>query len=327
MKALLRALVALSLAALTLLLLDLNNRKTDAAASKPRIAVFKMASRELLDETERGIIDALRNGGYVDGQTCSLKFYCAEGDMPTANMIAQSIVSERFDMVLTISTPALQTMANANREGSVMHVFSAVTDPYASGVGITGSAPAQHPPHLVGIGTFQPVEAAIEIAKQMNPQLKTLGTVWCPGEVCSEACLRLARAKCRELGIDLHEASVENSTQVLEAAMSLTSQGVDALWLGGDNVVEVGFDQLVAASRAEIPLFTNNPGKVYGNTLFGLGAEYYRVGQTAGGLAVEVLNGKPTDRIGVENVVPRLLKLNPDALAHINAHWDISAFR
>ena len=95
----------------------------------------------------------------------------------------------------------MQGVAAANRERKIPHVFGAVTDPYGAGVGITGPAPDQHPAHLVGVGTFQPVESAIRIAKQMNPDLKRLGVVWNPSEDNSEACVRKARATCAELGI------------------------------------------------------------------------------------------------------------------------------
>ncbi len=323
-----RALLALVIVAVVLLLLDLDNRKAPEKDEHYNIAIFKMASRLILDQTEQGIIDGLQEHGFIDGKNCTIKSYCAEGDMPTANMIGQNIVSSGFDMVITASTPAMQVMANANKEGKILHVFSAVTDPYHSGVGITGPEPDQHPPHLVGIGTFQPVEEAFDIAKKMNPGLQKVGTVWCTSEVCSEACVKLAREKCKELGIELLESGIESSTQILEAAMGLTLRGVDALWLGGDNVVESGIDQLInAANRAKIPLFTNNPYNVYGNAIFGLGAEYYEVGKVAGKLAGDILKGKPTNEIGVKNVVPNYLKLNPDALNNMEEKWDISGFK
>lgn len=321
----LRPLLAILLAAAILLFFDLENRQSKQDDQLIKIAIFKINSRLILDQTEQGIVSALKERGIVDGEKYSIKHYCAEGDMPTANMIAQNIVSSEFDMVISISTPALQTMANANKEGRVTHVFCAVTDPFISGVGITGPEPDQHPAHLVGIGTFQPVAEAFDIAVQMNPKLKKVGTVWCTSEVCSEACVRLARAKCKELGIELLEMGVETSTQVLETAMSLTSRGVEALWLGGDNVVESGLDQLItAAEKAQIPLFTNNPYKVYGNALFGLGAKYFDVGHIAGEMAADVLGGKPTTSIGIKNVVPNNLVLNDKALANISTDWDIS---
>jgi len=326
-KKIIRAVVAIALAGIILLLLDLNNRKSAQKDDILNIAIFKIASRMILDETEQGVIDALAEKGFVDGKNCNIKRYNAEGDMPTANMIAQNIVNSNYDLVVSISTPALQVMANANKEAEIMHVFCAVTDPYIAGVGITGSAPDEHPPHLVGIGTFQPVEEVFDIAKQMNPKLKKVGTVWCTSEVCSEACVMLAREKCNELNIELVEMSVESSTQVLEAGMSISMRRIEAIWLGGDNVVESGIDQLIkAAAKAEIPMFTNNPYKVYGNVLFGLGAKYYDVGVIAGHLVVDILNGKPTTEIGVKNVVPNYLKVNPEALKNMKDKWDISKF-
>ena len=321
MKSIGKSLFILFLVAGVLLLLDLGNRekvKKDAL----KIAVFKMTTRPSLDDTEDGVMEALTERGFLDSQGCTIQHFSADNDMVTANAIAQNIVSSRFDMVVTISTPAMQVMANANKKGDVMHVFCTVTDPYVSGVGITGTEPDQHPPHLVGIGTFQPVEETFALMKQIKPDLKKEGTVWCTSETCSEACVRLARKKCAELGIELLEMSVENTTQILEAAMSLTARGVEALWVGGDNVVEAAIDQMInAAAKAKIPLIINNTNNVYGNTLFGLGAEYTEVGYLAGQMAADVLEGKPTSEIGVRNMVPLHLLVNPDALNNIRDKW------
>jgi len=153
-----------------------------------------------------------------------------------------------------------------------------------------------------------------------------VGTVWCTSETCSEACVRLARKKCAELGIELLEMSVENTTQVLEAAMSLTARGVEALWVGGDNVVEAAMDQMInAAAKAQIPLFINNTNSVYGNTLFGLGAKYTEVGYLAGQMAADILEGLPTSEIGVKNVVPVNLVVNPEALQNMRVKWSLTA--
>jgi len=324
---LIRAFAALIICCGVLLLFDLNNRKTDVRHDVLRIATFKICSRMVLDEIERGILTSLKERGYSNGRKCSIQQFNAEGDMGVANMIANNIVNGGFDYVITASTPALQVMANANKKGKVMHIFCGVTDPYVSGVGISGTEPNQHPPHLVGVGSFQPVERAFDIARQMNPDLKKVGTVWCTSETCSEACVRLARKKCKSLGIELMEMSVENATQILESAMSLTARGAQALWLGGDNVVETGIDQLInAAAKANIPLFTNSAYNVYGNTLFGIGAEYYEVGRLAGNMTADIIEGKSTSEIRVENMVPENLKVNPMALKNIKKGWSVVGF-
>jgi ABC-type uncharacterized transport system substrate-binding protein len=323
----LRAIIALLLCCGTLLLFDLSNRKTIVKEKMIRIATFKICSRMVLDEIERGVLVSLKERGFVNGKNCIIQKFSAEGDMAVANMIANNIVNGSFDYVVTASTPALQVMANANKKGKVMHIFCGVTDPYVSGVGISGANPDQHPPHLVGVGSFQPVERAFDIAHQMNPKLKKVGTVWCTSETCSEACVRLARKKCKAMGIELMEMSVENATQILESAMSLTARGAEALWLGGDNVVETGIDQLInAAGKANVPLFTNSAYNVYGTNLFGIGAEYYEVGRLAGNLTADIIDGKPTSEIRVDNVVPENLKVNPKALKNLKSLWSVSGF-
>lgn len=289
-----------------------------------RVAIFQFASNSILDENVAGMIDALAKGSFVDGRTISIQRFNAEGDFVTANTIAKALVSGHFDLILTSSTPALQTMASANKDGTVTHVFAGVTDPYGAGVGIRGVNPRDHPRHLVGIGTFQPVEHTFEIAKEIYPGLNRVGVVWNASEACSEACVLKARKKCKELGIELLEANVENSAGVLEAARSLVGRGAQALWIGGDNTVETATDSVVAAAReGEIPVFSNTPASVKRGELFALGADYFEVGTLAGELASQILKGRDPSTLGVENIVPERLVINPSVLRGLKDPWRV----
>lgn len=325
MKRFIRPLLFLLAVSSILLLSDLQNRKGRSRDSeKTRIAIFRYNSNQILEEAERGLLKTLRESepfrkGHIDIQR-----FCPHGDMPTANTISSSIVSEKFNMVISISTPGLQIMANANKQGQVLHVFCAVTDPIAAGVGITGPAPSQHPAHLVGVGTFQPVEGIFRIARQMNPGLKKVGVVWAAGETCSEACVKKARIICAELGIELVEMSVETVSQVYEAALSVCAKDVEALWIGGDNVVEPAIGLYVkAAMKSRIPVFTNNPKHALSGAMANLGANYFQVGQSAGELAVSLLNGLPTNQVEIKNIVPERLFINDSVRKLMKAHWAV----
>jgi len=289
-----------------------------------QIASFVFSSRETLIATENGYIEALAGRGYIDGKNIRITRYNAENDMPTANTIAKEIVSRDFDMVLTSSTPSLQVMANANKDGKVIHVFGAVTDPFASGVGLDRNNPLVRPSHLVGAGTFQPVKKLIIIAKQMNPGLKDIGVIWCRSETCSEACVNIARPVCDSLGINLVEVTVDNTTAVLEAAQSVVSRGVDAIWVGGDNVVEMSIAMVIkAADAGNIPVFTNNVDHVRIGSFFSLGASYIDVGRRVGNIAADVLDGARAVDIPIENVVPEKLVVNEALLGKYSKNWKI----
>lgn len=326
MKKFLRPLLFLLAVSSILLLSDLQNRKGGVRnIEKTRIAIFRFNSNQILEDTENGVLAEIRSTEAFKAGMIEITRYCPEGDMPTANMIARNIISEKFNMVVSISTPGLQVMANANKHGELLHVFCAVTDPVAAGVGITGTAASEHPAHLVGIGTFQPVESVFRIAKQMNPDLKKMGVVWCTSETCSEACVKKARIICKELGIELTEASVETVSQVYEAALAVSSKGVDALWIGGDNVVESAIEMYIgAATKNKIPVFTNNPKHAFRGGLANLGANYYEVGQSAGKMVNSLLNGLSTDKIEIKNVVPEKLYINEGIRKIVNGNWNIS---
>lgn len=308
-----------------LLLLDLNSRGR-VENELPRIAVFKLSSRPLLDNTEKGIIDGLMQRGFVNRENVEIIHFCAENDLPTANTIAQNILNEKFDMVVTISTPILQVMANANQDGEIIHVFGAVTDPFASGVGLSREHPGQRPAHLAGVGTFQPVEDGLLIAREMNPNLNTLGVPWCSHEVCSEACVKIARKVTDSLKIEMEEVTVDNSSAVYEAVQSLIARGAEAIWVGGDNTVEIAMDMIVKATDdAGIPVFCNNPDMPEKGALFGLGANYYEVGEATAQVAAQILNGAEPASIPVRNVVPEKLYINQSKLEGFTQRWKITA--
>ncbi len=313
----------ISACAAVLLLSDARGRaRRDAAV--PRAALFVFASRDVMEDCARGCLEALAARGYRPGDTLQLQRYNAESDLPTTTAIAKGIVDSRVNVAITFSTPCLQALAAANRVGRVAHVFGGVTDPFASGVGLDRARPDARPPWLTGIGTFQPVREAFQLARQMRPALQRVGVVWCTSETCSEACLRVARDECRALGITLMEAPITSSTEVPDAAKSLIARGAEALWIGGDNIVELASHVMIGIGRqAGIPVFANAPLHAEAGALFGIGADYVEVGRITGNLAADVLDGRPVAALPVMDTVPQKLAVNTAVPATLRAAWHV----
>ena len=140
---------------------------TDRAGANrtvPAVAVLQQVSTSLLDDAVTGMIEGLADRGYVEGTTVTIRRYNAEGDLAQANAIAREIAGGPFDLALTSSTPSLQALATANDRGRILHVFSAVADPFSAGVGFDRADPLVHPRHLVGYGSLAPVDATFRIA-------------------------------------------------------------------------------------------------------------------------------------------------------------------
>ena len=321
----------IALCAAVLLASDLRSRKAQTAAQKSgqpavrKLALLQHASQPVLEDGIKGMLLGLAEKGFVEGKNISIRRFNAEGDMPTANTIAKGITDGTYEMVLTASTPSLQAVASANREGKALHIFALVTDPYGAGVGISRENHLDHPRYMAGYGTMQPVETCFNIAREMYPGLKRVGCAWNPAEANSEVTTRLARKVCEKLGIELLEANVENSAAVAESCRALVGRGAEALWVGGDVSVLTAFNSVATvAQRGGIPVFTVIPPHVEIGALFDVGANYIEVGKLAGQLAGDVLNGKDPATIPIENVLPEMLAINYQALKGLKSQWRIT---
>lgn len=323
--------ILLSLAAAVLLYTDRGSRAgsrkaaTATTAIPIRVALVQHASLEVLEQGTQGMIEALAERGYTDGQRIRLRRYNAEADIGTANAIAKEVASGSFDLILTISTVSLQTVANANKTGPrTPHVFGLVSDPYSAGVDINPTNHLIHPPHLAGCGSMQPIEEIFRTARQFNPALRSIGLVWNAAEANSLAQTKLARRVCADLGINLLEANADNSSAVLEAANAIIARGAEAMFISGDVTVNLAIEQVIAACRrARIPAFSALPTTIRKGTLFDMGANYVQIGRQAGTIAADVLDGKSPADIPIDNFVPLIFLYNQQALTGLRDAWVI----
>jgi len=292
-----------------------------------RISLLQPASQAVLDDGARGMIDALAARGYEDGKSVALTKFNAEGDAASSAAIARQMTGSDADILLTVSTLSLQSVANANRDTRKPHVFALVTDPAATGVGISAKNPLDHPAWMAGYGTMQPIEPAFQIARAMKPDLARVGVVWNAAEANSEAQIKLARKVCAGLGIELMESTIDTSAGVGEAAAALVARGVQAIFVPGDVMVMVGIDPLLAAAKKnDVAVFTVIPPNARKGALFDLGADYYQVGRHSGELAADILDGRDPAKIPIVNYLPESLFLNEQTLTALAAKgWRLPA--
>ncbi len=309
----------IAVSAAILLLSDSGNKPT---AHLPRVAVFQFSSDAVLQDGVRGLLDALRDHGYVDSRTILLQQFNAENDVPTMASIARELTGGRFDFVFTVSTNCLQAVAKANSAGRVKHVFGIVANPLAAGVGINPNNPLDHPKNMVGIGTLVPLGELLELAKRMNPRLKRVGLPWNPSQSNSETYTRLARSAAPPLGIELLEGPVEATPAVGEVVASLVARGAEAILATGDLTVSLAIDAVIAEGhRAGVPVFAALPFAAARGALVAMGADYYMVGRETGDLAARVLGGEDMGRIPILYSLPKLLVINRSGIGKLKDVW------
>lgn len=333
-----RALAQLSTGLLTilatsavLLLADLDGRRGSEAGAAwdsayPRIAVVQHATIDPLDEGIRGVLWALEDRGFVDGENLEIDFFNAQGDVATSNTIAKEVTGKRYDVLVTSSTISLQTVANANRfrDPPRRHVFGLTANPFEAGVGIDRDDPFAHPPYMAGLGSLPPVHELFALLREIRPTIERVGLVWNPAEANSEAATRLARDAASELGLVLIEGNAESSTAAGEVAASVLARGVDVLWISTDITVSTAADVMIeAARRARVPVVTSLPGTAQRGALIDLGSSFFDIGVEQGRLVADVLEGRDAASIPILNWTPDTLHVNLDALAGLRDAWRI----
>ena len=150
----------------SVLLLGWDYLENRTRRSKPRVAIFQLASTPVLDDCIQGMLEELEAAGYKDGDNIELRHYNAENDNSMSNAIARQITDGSFDLVMTTSTPPCKSWRQPISSGACS--FSAVADPFAAGVGLDRNDPLHHPRHLVGYGTLLPVDRHLKYARKLS---------------------------------------------------------------------------------------------------------------------------------------------------------------
>lgn len=273
---------------------------------KRRVALFQFTDNALLNETAEGVQSYIVKNNFDKKYNLIIDNKNAQGDFATAQSIASEIVAKKYDYVVTVSTVAMQAVANGNKK--IPHIFAAVTDPLKSGVAKTFS---EHQPNLTGLATPQPVESTLKLMREILPNAKRIGMLWNPAEANSEICTNMAREAAKKYGFELKERIVTNTNEIEEALKSVIVDGVDIFFTSGDVTVSMAVPSIAATLlKKGIPYFTNTPADIKDNVFICLGADYFEVGEEAAKILERVIKGEKTVDIPIQLFVPENLSIN-----------------
>jgi putative ABC transport system substrate-binding protein len=283
------------------------------AAGDFTIGMMQIATHPALDAGRDGALQALADHGLIEGENLTVIAQNAEGDIATLSTIAQSFVDEDVDMIISTSTPASQAAFKAVQDlESPYVVFNVVTDPFAAGL---ATAPDDHLAWIVGTQALPPVADAMSTMLEIMPEAERIGIIWNPSEKNSEVATSIAREVAQDLGLELIEANISDSSEIQTAAESLIAQDIDAFFISTDSTVVAGFEALVkVANENAIPLFANDPASASRGAVAAVGVDYFQDGYDSGDMAAKILKGEamPAD-FTIERQSASILHINYDA--------------
>ena len=250
------------------------------------VGIVQIIRHEALDQAKEGFIDALADEGFKEGTNLNISYKCAEGEQATARSIADGFVADEVDVILAIATPAAQAAAQATQEIPIL--ITAVTNPEDVGV----MDPQEPGGNVSGTTDLNPVEDQLALIKEINPEAKTVGVIYNPGETNSVFQVELAREEAPKLGLTLVEKAAPTGNDVLAAAEALVE--ADAIYIPTDNTVVAAIESVLKVTEEEkIIVITGEENSVKAGALATVaGIDYYQLGYQTGIMAAKILRGE-----------------------------------
>ena len=275
---------AFAATALTALALTACGASGGAGSASPeqdgsyKIGVLQLTEHGALDQTNEGFIDALDDAGIsytVDQQS-------AQNDQSTCQTIASKFVNDGDDLIFAIATPAAQAVAGATTEIPI--VGSAITDYAESGLVASNEAPGGN-----GSSDLTPVEDQIDLLRQLLPDAKTVGILYCSAESNSGVQVSLAEKALDAAGIAHERYSVSSSNEIQQMVESMVGK-VDAIYAPTDNTIAAGMATVsMVANETALPVIVGCDTMVQDGGLASYSINYRDLGYKAGEMAVKIL--------------------------------------
>jgi len=281
-----------------------------AMAQSKTVAITAIVQHPALDATRDGIVEALKDAGFVQGQTLKVEYQSAQGNPATAAQIARQFAGSRPDVIVPISTPSAQAVAAATRDIPV--VFTAVTDPISAQMVKSMDKPGAN---ITGLSDMAPVGEHVALIREILPQVKRIGVLYNPGEPNSIVLVKALKEEAAKAGLTVVEASVPKSSDAQPAVRSLVGKA-DAVYIPLDNTVVSALESVIAVGQqAKLPIFSADTDSVARGTVASVGFDYFQVGKQTGAIVARVLKGEKPGDIPVALAKGTDLFVNPKSAA------------
>ena len=277
--------------------------------SQIKIGVLQLIEHNALDSAYKGFVDGLKEAGYEDGKNIIIDYQNAQGEQANCITIGQKFINDKSDLILAIATPAAQAIANMTKDIPILIApadSKLVADNNAPGGNVTGTS------------DLTPVEAQIELLKEIIPNIKTVGLLYCSSEQNSVFQINIAKKKLDAMGIKYIDIAISNLNEIQQVIQNIIGK-VEAIYTPTDNMIANGMATVALMTEpAKLPVICGEGGMTMLGGTATYGINYYELGKLTSTQAVSILKGdKKTSEMPIEYLQKFDLVVNTNMIESI----------
>ena len=247
------------------------------------VGICQLVQHPALDAATEGFKQALTE---KLGDSVSFIEQNASGDSAACATICNQFVSEDVDLIMANATPALQAAAAATN--SIPVLATSITD-FGSALGIddwTGVTGM----NISGTSDLAPLDGQAEIIRELFPDAKKVGILFCSGEANSLFQVDSIQPMIEALGMEVARFSFSDSNDVAAVTESACSD-CDVLYIPTDNTAASSAEAINnVALNAGVPIVCGEEGLCKGCGVATLSIDYFDLGFACGEMAAEILS-------------------------------------
>lgn len=289
---------------------DTSSGESGGEPVKYLIGISQYGQHGSLDNCREGFLQGLEQAGLVEGTDFEVDYQNANFDDNQATQIGQMFSAEDADLMVGIATNSAVACYAAAEDKNIPVIFTAITDPVQAKLD-SGN--------VTGTSDKLPVEAQLDLIRQMQPNASTIGIIYTTSEPNSVSTIAEYQEKAPEYGFTIDAVGVTSQAEVTQAVDTLLSHGVDCLSnLTDNNVVGVLGAILEKTDEAGIPVYGSEVEQVKLGCVGGAGLDYIQLGIQTGLMAAKVLTGEAAcEDLPYETIENYGLYINSDAAAEL----------
>lgn len=259
-----------------------------------KIGICQLVQHVALDAATEGFQAALTE---KLGDNVKFDLQNASGDSATCATIINQFVSADVDLILANATASLQAAAAGTNQIPILG--TSITD-YATALeiddwnGLTGT-------NISGTSDLAPLDQQAEMLKELFPDAKNVGLLYCSAEANSAYQVQTIRGYLEEMGYSCKEYTFADSNDLASVTTTATSE-CDVIYVPTDNTAASSTEIINnVCLPAGIPVIAGEEGICSGCGVATLSIDYYDIGYKAGEMAYDILvNGSDVKEMPIE---------------------------